>query len=191
MEPQQGVFEVGDEIELVVKLKSDKDINAIEAKIKIVADKDIIEVVDIPKSDSLIPIWISEPAFIQEEKVIDFAGVIPSPGFKGEGKVVSIRLEAKKPGEVIVEFPSASILANDGKGTDILEKKVGAKYLIVDNSVPSPDLNSDGKISISDISILISNWGTVNIETTVYDLNIDGKINLLDISILISKITTK
>lgn len=191
VEPSQGIFKVGDEIVIAVKLKSEKDINAVEAKVKIVEGEDIIEVTDISKSDSLISFWISEPTLSKEEGIIEFAGAVPNPGFRGEGKILSIKIKAKKPGEINIDLPFAAVLANDGKGTDILEKKIGVKYLINDNSVPSPDLNNDGKVNISDVSILVSNWGTITAKTAAYDLNRDGKINLLDLSILISKMIAK
>ncbi|MDP3999094.1 MAG: dockerin type I domain-containing protein [bacterium] len=191
VDPPQAVFKVGDEIEVAVKLKSEKDVNAIKAGVKIIEDENIIEVVDISKSDSFISLWISEPAFSEEEKLIDFVGGVPNPGFNGEGKIFSVKLKAKKPGEVIIDFPSAAVLANDGKGTDILEKKIGATYLIVDNGAPSPDLNNDGKVSMSDISILFSNWGKVTAKNARYDLNRDGKVGLLDLSILISKMSAQ
>ena len=191
VDPAGGTFKVGDEIEVTVKLKSQAEINAVEAKLKIVKGEDILQVVDINKSDSLIPLWISDPVFSVEEKLINFAGIVPVKGFKGEGKILSIKVKALKPGEVNIDFPSAAVLANDGQGTDVLKEKIGAKYTIIDSATPSPDLNNDGKVNISDISILISAWGKAGIENTRYDLNRDGKVDLLDLSILISKIILK
>src|SRR3989344_153901 len=191
VDPPQAVFKIGDEIEVAVKLKSERDVNAIEAGVKIVEDENIIEVVDISKSDSLISLWISEPAFSKEEKLINFVGGIPNPGFNGEGNIFSVKLKAKKPGEVIIDFSSAAVLANDGKGTDILERKIWATYLIIDNSVPSPDLNNDGKVSMSDISILFFSWGKVAAKNVRYDLNRDGRVGLIDLSILISKMNAQ
>ena len=120
VDPPQAVFKVGDEIEVAVKLKSERDVNAIEAGVKIVEDENIIEVVDISKSDSLISLWISEPAFSKEEKLINFVGGIPNPGFNGEGNIFSVKLKAKKPGEVIIDFSSSTVFSNYLQPTNIL-----------------------------------------------------------------------
>lgn len=53
---------------------------------------------------------------------------------------------------------------------------------------PSPDLairadiNRDGKVNLTDFSILLSFWGTANDDT---DINLDGTANLADFSILL------
>jgi len=45
------------------------------------------------------------------------------------------------------------------------------------------DLNSDGHVSITDLSILLSNYGTTN---ATADCNSDGTVSILDLSILLS-----
>ncbi len=45
------------------------------------------------------------------------------------------------------------------------------------------DLNNDGVVNITDLSILLSNYSTTN---TVADINSDGTVNILDLSILLS-----
>jgi hypothetical protein len=54
----------------------------------------------------------------------------------------------------------------------------------VDNGTTKPgDLNSDGSVNISDLSILLSNWNTAS---ATADINQDGTVNILDLSILLS-----
>lgn len=45
------------------------------------------------------------------------------------------------------------------------------------------DLNNDNTVNITDLSILLSNYGTTN---TVADINNDGTVSILDLSILLS-----
>jgi hypothetical protein len=45
------------------------------------------------------------------------------------------------------------------------------------------DLNSDGKVDIQDLSILLTSWQN---ETTDGDLNSDSTVNIFDLSILLS-----
>ena len=53
---------------------------------------------------------------------------------------------------------------------------------------PSPDfckrsdINKDGKVQLTDFSILLFNWGT---DSTESDINIDGRVNLTDFSIML------
>lgn len=46
------------------------------------------------------------------------------------------------------------------------------------------DLNSDGRVDIADLSILLANWNTTNATS---DINKDGTVNIFDLSILLSK----
>jgi hypothetical protein len=45
------------------------------------------------------------------------------------------------------------------------------------------DLNSDGVVNITDLSILLSSWNTTS---ATADINKDGTVNILDLSILLS-----
>jgi hypothetical protein len=49
------------------------------------------------------------------------------------------------------------------------------------------DLNSDGVVNITDLSILLSNYSTTN---SVADLNSDGQVNIIDLSTLLSNYGT-
>lgn len=48
------------------------------------------------------------------------------------------------------------------------------------------DINSDGKVNITDLSMLLSAWGTSN---AAADLNNDGTVNITDLSMLLSNWT--
>ena len=60
-------------------------------------------------------------------------------------------------------------------------------YLIFKSFAANPnlpgDLNSDNTVNVTDLSILLSNYGTSN---TAADINSDGTVNILDMSILLS-----
>ena len=60
-------------------------------------------------------------------------------------------------------------------------------YLIFKSFAANPnlpgDLNSDNSVNVTDLSILLSNYGTSNIAA---DINSDGTVNILDMSILLS-----
>lgn len=50
----------------------------------------------------------------------------------------------------------------------------------------SGDLNGDGKVNITDLSVLLSHWGRPGVTVAQGDLNGDGKVNVVDLSILLS-----
>jgi len=57
----------------------------------------------------------------------------------------------------------------------------------VNNPTTKPgDINSDGKVNIFDLSILLSNWGATG---GVADINKDGRVDIFDLSILLSNWT--
>ena len=64
---------------------------------------------------------------------------------------------------------------------------VGGYIIYRSFAAPNPnlpgDLNADNIVNISDLSILLSNYGTTN---PTADINLDGTVNILDLSILLS-----
>jgi hypothetical protein len=91
-------------------------VNAIEGNISFPSDK--LSIVSLDKDDSSINFWVQEPA--SGSGSVSFKGIILNPGFIGSGgKLVSIHLKANNVGEGVIQFASASVLANDGKGTKI------------------------------------------------------------------------
>jgi hypothetical protein len=64
---------------------------------------------------------------------------------------------------------------------------IGGYILVRSLAAPNPnlpgDLNADNTVNVTDLSILLSNYGTTN---TNADINNDGSVNVLDLSILLS-----
>jgi hypothetical protein len=56
-------------------------------------------------------------------------------------------------------------------------------YAAVAPNIANGDLNNDGKVDVSDLSILLSNYGSTN---AVADINGDAVVNVIDLSILLS-----
>jgi hypothetical protein len=49
------------------------------------------------------------------------------------------------------------------------------------------DLNNDGRVNITDLSILLSNWARTSPSAAQGDINGDGNVNITDLSILLSR----
>src|SRR5438105_13165153 len=64
---------------------------------------------------------------------------------------------------------------------------IGGYLLLRSLAAPNPnlpgDLNNDNSVNVTDLSILLSNYGTTN---STADINTDGTVNVLDLSILLS-----
>jgi len=78
---------------------------------------------------------------------------------------------------------SYSLVATDAVGNSSAAATLSATTI---NPKPG-DLNGDNAVNITDLSILLSNFGTTN---AVADINKDGSVNILDLSILLTNYGT-
>lgn len=97
----------------------DQPINVVSGEISF--DASVLDALSVSKNNSIINLWVQEPSFSNANGYIRFEGVILNPGYVGgSGKVLSISFKAKKLGVIKLLFLGASVLANDGEGTDVL-----------------------------------------------------------------------
>ena len=176
--PKEGTFALDEDFQATVNVDTNMEINAASGEIYFPVDE--LEVIDLSKEESIFSLWVIEPSYSNIDGTIQFVGVLPTPGFKGkEGKILTITFKAKKEGKAEIKFEEGLVLANDGRGTDILKERKGASYELI-SPIPS-DLNSDGDINLADLSILLSNWGIP--ENPQADINKDSKVDIADFSI--------
>lgn len=98
---------------------ADQAINAANGVLSFPAD--FLKVLSIDTSHSIFPLWIQPPSFSNTNGTITFDGGVPSPGFTGTaGAILAITFQAEKPGTATLSLSGASVLANDGLGTDVL-----------------------------------------------------------------------
>jgi hypothetical protein len=110
---------VGETFILSVNVSTDQAINAVSGTISFPSDK--LQVISIAKANSIVSLWAEEPSFSNGAGTVSFAGVIPNPGYTGNsGRVIFITFRSIAEGPAQVRFQTASALANDGNGTDIL-----------------------------------------------------------------------
>jgi hypothetical protein len=129
--PSSGTYTVGNTFLVQVKVNSGGvAINAADGTI--IFDPDKLEVVRISKEDSIFTLWVQEPTFSNSFGTINFAGGKPSPGFIGAaGTIFNIYFRAKTSGTTNLTFASGSVLADDGKGTNILGSLGSGVYNLV------------------------------------------------------------
>lgn len=138
--PNSGNYNIGKTISVSVYVSSaDKAVNAVSGALSFPEDK--LEVTSLSKSNSIISFWVQEPSFSNSTGVVNFEGVKFNPGFTGSsGKVITINFKVKAAGSAIINFSSAAILANDGKGTNILTGSGSAKFSLEDPAKVIPKI---------------------------------------------------
>ena len=158
---------LGDIFSVDVKLNSpDIAINAVEGIIFF--SQDNLELINISKNGSILSLWSKEPKYKDSNGgEIIFSGGLPNPGFTGESaKIISLIFKAKNFGKATVEFKEASILANDGKGTNILEGQDSVTFEIIEaKEIPAVleeygGINPDNEIEQQETSanVVITIW---------------------------------
>ena len=184
-----GKFQVGDVVVVNVLVDTPKNaINADSGSILFPTDK--LEIKSISTSDSINKMWIpTTPYFSTSTNSILFSGGLPTPGFNGtSGKILTVSFSVKAPGSAQLSFGDVQILANDGQGTQVDVAPEPITLALTPRAASQRgDLNGDDKANLTDLSILIANWGTPKLQAA--DLNGDGVVDSRDMSILLSKVT--
>ncbi len=132
-------YDIGDTVNLSILVSTDKNepINAVAGTI--LFPKNLVEVTSISKTDTIVNFWVTEPSFSNTQGTISFEGIITNPGFTGtSGKIIKISLKTKQKGNVPLTLSNASVLANDGNGTNVLENIGQIAFTIGDEKVEIP-----------------------------------------------------
>lgn len=128
LSPGDGSFNMGDTFSVKVMAESSGEaMNA--AEVKLGFDKNVLQVVSVSKDGSAFSLWTVEPTFSNSEGTIEFGGGNPKP-ITSKVALVTISFKSLKTGNTKVDFVSGSVLAADGKGTDILSQRVPGTYEI-------------------------------------------------------------
>lgn len=127
--PSSTPVSVGNIVSLKININTENVfINNGEAVIQYPTD--LLEVVSINKSSSIFNLWVEEPKFSNYTGKINFNGGVSNPGYNGNGLVATITFKAKKEGTASIIFLDGAIRANDGLGTDVLNRKNNGTVVI-------------------------------------------------------------
>lgn len=138
--PGTGVYTTGANFTVSVVVDSaGKPINAAEGTISFNPRE--VSVVSVSRSNSIFNLWVTEPAFSNSAGTISFSGGSPS-GYTGSaGTVMTITLRASTAGAPRLSFSQGSVLANDGKGTNVLTGMSSGSYTIgAATTAPTPEV---------------------------------------------------
>lgn len=129
--PPKGQYRLGEIFPMKIEVAGIKvPINAVQADISF--DPSRIEVVEISTEESFANIFIQKE-INNEVGYARLTGGLPNPGyFSDHGLFGTVFFKGITPGIVKIEFlPSSMVLANDGRGTNVLRELVSVSYLIL------------------------------------------------------------
>lgn len=114
---------------------TDEYMNALSSTISFTPD--VLELVSISKTGSILSMWIHEPTFSNQTGKAELEGVVFNPGYKGSfGKIATFTFRAKMSGPAKISVSAGSVLANDGRGTEVLRTLGSTDVLISSAKVP-------------------------------------------------------
>lgn len=137
--PSTGVYQAGATFSAQVQVVTGGDpVNAAEGTLKFNSNE--LSVISVSRNSSIFNLWVEEPTFSNSAGTISFSGGVPS-GYSGSvGNVLTVTFRAKNAGSPRVSFTNGSVLANDGRGTNILTAMNGGSYTIqAASAAPEPE----------------------------------------------------
>lgn len=169
--PSNNTYSAGGSFSSGIYVSSaDTAMNATQGVVSFPNDK--LEVISLSKSNSIINLWIQEPSFSNRDGTINFGGVATNPGFQGaSGKILTVTFRAKDTGRAALSFLSGSVLANDGKGTNILNS-LGTAVINVTEATALPTAERTSNLSIViDSTPPVASGGWYNFDSIEFHWN--------------------
>lgn len=145
---------------------------------------DMLSVESLSLNSSIFSIWVEQPSYSNQTGKISFNGGSPSPGFNGSsGAILRATFKTKKSGTANLSFNSANIYANDGLGTDVTSKKLGAILQIgaAEPIIPTP-INTP-KAPIINSSEIPDPERWYNITNAVFSWDVPAQVNSVQLSV--------
>ncbi|MCA9358771.1 hypothetical protein KC926_01040 [Candidatus Kaiserbacteria bacterium] len=140
LSPSTGVYSANGTFSVRVLVNTDgKSVNAAEGSLSFNPRE--LSVVSVNRNNSIFNLWVTEPTFSNSAGTINFSGGLPS-GYSGQtGTIMNVTFRAAGAGTARVSFKNGSVLANDGKGTNILTAMNGGTYTIqAQSAAPEPEI---------------------------------------------------
>lgn len=129
LSPSTGVYSINGTFTARVIVNTDgKSVNAAEGTLSFNPKE--LSVVSVNRTGSIFNLWVTEPTYSNSAGTISFSGGLPS-GYTGSaGTIMSVTFKTVAAGTAKVTFKTGSVLANDGKGSNILTTMNGGNYTI-------------------------------------------------------------
>lgn len=134
--PARGQFRLGEIFPMKIEINGIKTaINTVQADLSF--DPSRLEVIDINTEGSFASIFLQKE-FSNELGYARLTGGLPNPGFNSPAGVFgTVYFRGKSPGLTEIKFLDSSlVLANDGRGSNVLKDLASASYLITPDEIP-------------------------------------------------------
>ncbi|MGC9599135.1 MAG: hypothetical protein ABSE18_02000 [Minisyncoccia bacterium] len=179
--PQSGTYFTGRSFTVAVKVSSpDQAMSAAQGEISFPTKN--LAVLSVSKTDSIMNLWVQDPTFSNHDGVINFGGVAVNPGFKGtDGTIFTVTFEAESPGSAPLSFISGSVLANDGKGTNILSGMQSANFSVIPLAAMPANASAPAVLIISNPPLADGNW--YNLDHITFDWSVPSNAEGVDYTI--------
>lgn len=199
--PNTFVSAPGETFTVKIETTSDTPVNAFKGTVTF--NEATLAVQSIDYNTSLANLWAEAPWYQSGAGTIEFAGGTTVPGgFTGTDTLLTITFTALTPGSGDLVLNNTQILMHDGQGTEatltdyidtlftvsadspeqvVHEARSSAEVWVL-SELPTPDLNNDGSVNITDVSLFLLLMPTGN---PTGDFNGDGKVGTADLSILL------
>lgn len=136
LSPSTGSYSSGQTFTVTVRaLPNGDNINAVESTLNF--DSSLLSVVSLSKDGSVFSLWTTEPAFNNAAGTITFGGGSPTP-FTSTSNILTVTFRAVANGTANVTFGDTSVLAADGRGTDVFSNATNGSYVIAAGTTPTP-----------------------------------------------------
>jgi len=102
---------------------------------------DVLQALSLDKSSSIFSIWVEDPSFSNQTGQVSFSGGLPTPGYVGSnGTVLTVSFRAKRAGVATFSLADATVRANDGLGTNVLQSTGTLQVTVVNppSAQPTP-----------------------------------------------------
>ncbi|MAZ30321.1 hypothetical protein CL655_03495 [bacterium] len=134
--PSTGSYSTGQTFTVTIQVVPGGDsINAVEAQLSF--DSNLLSVVSVAKTGSVFTLWPVEPTFSNGAGTITFGGGHTAP-ITSNSTLLQVTFRATGEGDASVSFDSGSVLAADGRGTDVLNNTSGGTFTIGGATTPTP-----------------------------------------------------
>lgn len=147
--PTKGQYRLGEIFPMKIEIAGIKvPINAVQADLGFEQSK--VEVVDVSTKDSFANIFVQKE-ISNESGYTRLTGGLPNPGFFADhGLFGTVFFKGKSPGILKIEFlPSSMVLANDGRGTNVLKELASVSYLILPEKISEEEEDMQKSIKLS------------------------------------------
>src|ERR1043166_3129234 len=130
LSPTSATHAVDEEFDVkVIVDPGDQKVNASDGTISF--DSTLLSVSKVSKDGSQFSLWTADPTYSNAAGTVEFSGGTPT-AFSKPGTVITITFKGKKKGTAKVSVTKGSVLAADGKGTDVYKNGGEASYDISD-----------------------------------------------------------